>query len=74
MGELTPELENLLDSQRVGVLATIAADGKPRQPRRLLLEEGRQESRGSLVAGRATASRPKRILRLEGGDAPSRLS
>jgi hypothetical protein len=23
MGELTPELENLLDSQRVGVLATI---------------------------------------------------
>jgi PPOX class probable F420-dependent enzyme len=31
MGELTPGLENLLDSQRVGVLATIAADGKPHQ-------------------------------------------
>ena len=31
MGELTPQLENLLDSQRVGVLATIAADGKPSQ-------------------------------------------
>jgi PPOX class probable F420-dependent enzyme len=31
MDELTPQLENLLDSQRVGVLATIAADGKPRQ-------------------------------------------
>ena len=31
MGELTPELENLLDSQRVGVLATISADRKPRQ-------------------------------------------
>jgi general stress protein 26 len=31
MGELTPQLEDLLDSQRVGVLATIAGDGKPRQ-------------------------------------------
>lgn len=31
MGELTPELEKLLDANRVGVLATIAADGKPRQ-------------------------------------------
>jgi hypothetical protein len=31
MDELTPELKNLLDSQSVGVLATIAADGKPRQ-------------------------------------------
>jgi pyridoxamine 5'-phosphate oxidase-like protein len=31
MGELTPELENLLDSQRVGVLAAIAADGEPHQ-------------------------------------------
>ena len=31
MGQLTPELEGLLDSQRVGVLATIAADGKPGQ-------------------------------------------
>ena len=31
MGQLTPELENLLDTERVGVLATIASDGKPRQ-------------------------------------------
>jgi PPOX class probable F420-dependent enzyme len=31
MGQLTPELEDLLDSQRVGVLATAAADGRPRQ-------------------------------------------
>lgn len=31
MDELTPELKNLLDSQSVGVLATIAADSKPRQ-------------------------------------------
>jgi PPOX class probable F420-dependent enzyme len=31
MGELTPQLEHLLDSERVGVLATAAPDGKPRQ-------------------------------------------
>jgi PPOX class probable F420-dependent enzyme len=31
MGVMTPQLEALLDSQRVGVLATIASDGKPRQ-------------------------------------------
>jgi PPOX class probable F420-dependent enzyme len=31
MDKLTPELEDLLDSQRVGALATIAPDGKPRQ-------------------------------------------
>ena len=31
MGELTPELKNLLDSQRVGVLTTLTADVKPRQ-------------------------------------------
>lgn len=30
MDELTSELKNLLDSQRVGVLATMAADGRPR--------------------------------------------
>jgi PPOX class probable F420-dependent enzyme len=31
MGELTDELRDFLDVHRVGVLATIAADGKPRQ-------------------------------------------
>ncbi len=31
MGTLTPELTAFLDSQPVGVLATIASDGKPRQ-------------------------------------------
>ena len=31
MGELTDELRDFLDGHRVGVLATIAADGKPRQ-------------------------------------------
>ena len=31
MGQLTPELRELLDSERVGVLATAAADGRPRQ-------------------------------------------
>jgi len=30
MGQLTPELENLLDTERIGVLATIPSDGKPR--------------------------------------------
>jgi PPOX class probable F420-dependent enzyme len=31
VGELTPELVEFLDSNRVGVLATIAKDGRPRQ-------------------------------------------
>ena len=31
MGELTPELRAFLDAQRVGVLATVAEDGRPRQ-------------------------------------------
>ncbi len=31
MGELTEEFRDFLDAHRVGVLATIAADGKPRQ-------------------------------------------
>jgi PPOX class probable F420-dependent enzyme len=31
MGELTPELRAFLDSNRVGVLATQASDGRPRQ-------------------------------------------
>jgi PPOX class probable F420-dependent enzyme len=31
MGELTDELRDFLDAHRLGVLATIAADGKPRQ-------------------------------------------
>jgi PPOX class probable F420-dependent enzyme len=31
MGELTAELRDFLDAQRVGVLATVAADGRPRQ-------------------------------------------
>ena len=31
MGGLTDELRDFLDAHRVGVLATIAADGKPRQ-------------------------------------------
>lgn len=31
MGGLTPELRDFLDGHRVGVLATIASDGKPRQ-------------------------------------------
>lgn len=31
MGELTEELRQFLDADRVGVLATIAPDGKPRQ-------------------------------------------
>ena len=31
MGELTAELREFLDAQRVGVLATVAADGRPRQ-------------------------------------------
>lgn len=31
MAELTPALERLLDGNRVGVLATSAPDGKPRQ-------------------------------------------
>ena len=31
MGELTPELRDFLDAHRVGVLATIAPDGRPRQ-------------------------------------------
>ena len=31
MGELTEELREFLDAHRVGVLATIASDGKPHQ-------------------------------------------
>ena len=31
MGELTDELRGFLDAHRVGVLATAAADGRPRQ-------------------------------------------
>ena len=31
MGGLTDELQEFLDAHRVGVLATIASDGKPRQ-------------------------------------------
>jgi hypothetical protein len=31
MGELTDELRGFLDAHRVGVLATAAKDGKPRQ-------------------------------------------
>ena len=31
MGELTPELREFLDANRVGVLATIAEHGRPRQ-------------------------------------------
>jgi PPOX class probable F420-dependent enzyme len=31
MGELTPELRDFLDANRVGVLATIANTGRPRQ-------------------------------------------
>ncbi len=31
MGVLTDELEEFLDAHRVGVLATVSADGKPRQ-------------------------------------------
>ena len=31
MGELTTELRAFLDAQRVGVLATVAEDGRPRQ-------------------------------------------
>jgi predicted pyridoxine 5'-phosphate oxidase superfamily flavin-nucleotide-binding protein len=31
MGELTDELRGFLDTHRVGVLATAAKDGKPRQ-------------------------------------------
>jgi hypothetical protein len=31
MSELTPELEQLLDGNRIGVIATRAADGQPRQ-------------------------------------------
>jgi hypothetical protein len=31
MGGLTEQLRELLDAHRVGVLATVAEDGKPRQ-------------------------------------------
>ena len=31
MGDLTDELRDFLDEHRVGVLATIASDGRPRQ-------------------------------------------
>jgi predicted pyridoxine 5'-phosphate oxidase superfamily flavin-nucleotide-binding protein len=31
MGGLTPELREFLDANRVGVLATVTRDGKPRQ-------------------------------------------
>jgi len=66
MDELTPELENLLDSQRVGVLATVAADDKPRQSvvfyvrdgERLLIstEAGRLKARDVRRSGWASLS------------------
>jgi PPOX class probable F420-dependent enzyme len=40
MGELTPELREFLDANRVGVLATAARDGRPRQSLVYFAREG----------------------------------
>jgi PPOX class probable F420-dependent enzyme len=54
VGELTPELVEFLDANRVGVLATIATSGRPRQSLVYFAREG-DHLLISTLAGRAKA-------------------